>query len=129
VRHAGLWHPRLLQIITAMGHGDTVVIADAGLPAPDHVEVIDLVWHRQQPRLLPVLDAVVGELAVESATVAEEAKDRDLLDGLGRVLGQIPQTLVGHEALKDLCRDARAVVRTGEDTPYANVILHAGVVF
>lgn len=129
MRRTGLWHPRLLQIITAIGHGDTVVIADAGLPVPDGVEAIDLVWRRQQPRLLPVLDAVVGELEVESATVAEEAKDRDLLDGFDRVLGHIPQALVGHEALKDLCRDARVIVRTGEDTPYANVILHAGVVF
>jgi D-ribose pyranase len=36
---------------------------------------------------------------------------------------------VAHDALKRLSRDARAVIRTGEATPYANVVLYAGVIF
>jgi len=37
--------------------------------------------------------------------------------------------LVSHEELKRLSQKAAAVVRTGEFTPYANVILYSGVVF
>jgi D-ribose pyranase len=36
---------------------------------------------------------------------------------------------VTHAQLKELSRNARAVIRTGEATPYANVILYSGVIF
>ena len=36
---------------------------------------------------------------------------------------------VTHEKLKELARHARAVIRTGEATPFANVILYSGVIF
>jgi D-ribose pyranase len=39
------------------------------------------------------------------------------------------QRLVSHEALKQLSRNARAIVRTGECQPYTNIALVAGVVF
>lgn len=129
MRRDGLWHPRLMEIITAAGHTDTLVLADAGLPVPSHVESIDLLWAPDRPRLLPVLRAVLAELVVERASLAAEAKDGDLLDGLDRTLGTIPRTVVSHESLKAQCAQARAVVRTGEQTPYANVILHAGTAF
>jgi D-ribose pyranase len=44
-------------------------------------------------------------------------------------LGDIPIEVVSHESFKARTSDAKAVVRTGEFTPYANVILIAGVVF
>lgn len=129
MRKDGLWHPRLVEVITAMGHTDLLVIADAGLPAPRGVEVIDLVWARGEPRMLPVLRAVLAELVVEEAVVATQARDPDLLAGLERELAGIGVVRVDHERLKNLCASARVIVRTGEDTPYANVILRAGVPF
>lgn len=127
MRVNGLWHAELVALIVSMRHHDKLVIADAGLPAPDHVHAIDLGWRRGEPRVLPVLDAVLTELVVEQATVACEAGDRFLTDLRTRLDVPIEQT--EHEAFKACCADARAVVRTGEDTPYANVILHAGVPF
>ena len=44
-------------------------------------------------------------------------------------LGAMPVATLPHEAFKAATRGARAVVRTGEFSPYANVILRAGVVF
>lgn len=129
MRENGLWHPRLAELVTAMGHTDTLVLADAGLPVPNGVETIDLVWWRGQPPLIPVLEAIVGELVVERATIAEQAKDPAFLASLDRAIKDIPVLRTSHGDLKERCRDARAVVRTGEDTPYANVILHAGVPF
>ena len=129
MRENGLWHPRLAELVTAMGHTDILVLADAGLPVPSGVETIDLVWRRGQPPLIPVLDAVLGELVVERATIADEAKDPVFLGSLDRTIKDIPVVRTSHAELKRRCRHARAVVRTGEDTPYANVILHAGVAF
>jgi len=129
MRESGLWHPRLCQLVAGMGHTDTLVIADAGLPVPRGVETIDLVWLRGQPPLIPVLEALLGEFVVEQATIADEAKDENFLTSLDLVMKDIPVVRTSHDEIKERCRDAHAVVRTGEDTPYANVILHAGVPF
>jgi D-ribose pyranase len=112
-----------------MGHCDTLVVADPGLPVPAHVEAIDLVWARGNPPLLPVLAALTAELVVEEAIIAEELTDAATLAGLERHLAGVPVKATSHEDLKARCHTARAVVRTGETTPFANVILCAGVPF
>ena len=129
MRRSGLWHPRLAALVTAMGHCETVVVADAGLPVPAHVEAIDLLWARGNPPLLPVLAALTAELVVEEAIIAEELTDAAILAGVDRHLAGVPVKTTSHDDLKARCHSARAVVRTGEATPYANVILRAGVSF
>jgi D-ribose pyranase len=46
----------------------------------------------------------------------------DILDGK-------PSKEVPHETFKALTKDAKVIVRTGETSPYANVILVGGVNF
>lgn len=128
MRADGLWHPRLLALLAGAGHGDLIVVADAGLPVPAGVEVIDLVWRRNEPRLLPVLAAIIDELVVERATMATELRDPEIRQGLVDLLGGPPDA-VSHDDLKRLTGTARVVVRTGEATPYANVVMRAGVPF
>lgn len=127
MRANGLWHAELVELIVSMRHHDTLVIADAGLPAPDHVQTIDLGWRRGDPRVLPVLDAVLSELVIVQATVATEAGRPFVKDLTTRL--DVPLERTDHESFKACCADARAIVRTGDDTPYANVMLHAGVPF
>lgn len=129
MRDSGLWHPRLAALVAGMGHGDTIVVADAGLPVPAGVEVVQLAVARGVPAFLPVLEAVAAELVVEEATIADELTDAGILAGLRDRLAGIPVKTTSHDNLKLACRQARAVVRTGEATPFANVILHAGVSF
>jgi D-ribose pyranase len=129
MRRDGLWHPRLVAILTAAGHGDLVVVADAGLPVPAGVEVVDLLWRRGEPGLLGVLETVLGECPAEHAMVAAELANRELRDALAAVLDGIPVAEVPHEQLKRTTADARVVVRTGAVTPYSNVVLRCGVAF
>ena len=129
MRKDGLWHPRLVALITGLGHTEMLVIADPGLPVPRGVETIDLVWASHQPRFLPVLQAVLGELIVEAAVVANELVEPELLAGIEEQLAGIPLTRIPPEQLKESVRLAQAVVRTGEVTPYSNVVLTAGVAF
>jgi D-ribose pyranase len=129
MRTSGIWHAGLVELLVALRHHETIVVADAGLPVPNHVPTIDLGWSRGNPRLLPVLTAIAAELVIESATIASEATDDELLSGVDAALQDVPIKRVTHEALKEACAGARAVVRTGDDTPFANVILHAGVPF
>lgn len=114
-----------------MGHTDRLVVADAGLPIPPSVERIDLALTRGVPGFLETLAAVLSELKVEQIMVAAEMRQvsPDLYSAIERLLPDVPVREVPHEVFKAETRAARAVIRTGEFTPYANVILCAGVVF
>ena len=53
MRRDGIWHPRLIEVLTGLGHTDLIVIADAGLPVAEGVERIDLLWGRGEPGFPP----------------------------------------------------------------------------
>jgi D-ribose pyranase len=127
MRRDGLWHPRLLELITAAGHTDLIVVSDAGLPIPPGVESIDLVWRAGEPRFLPVLQTVLQELVVEHAWIARQLSDEATIRGIEAVLPGFAPEVVDHQEFKVMTARARAAVRTGEVTPYANILLQAGV--
>jgi len=121
----------LSTAIAGMGHTDTIVIADAGLPIPATTTRIDLAVSANVPSFLDVLKAVLAEMQVESATLAEEIKLRNpaVHAEILTLLAGVPIHYVTHEAFKAQTRSAVAVARTGECSPYANIILSSGVVF
>ncbi|WP_409316939.1 D-ribose pyranase [Pseudomonas sp. KCJK9016] len=124
----------LSRLIASLGHGDMVVIGDAGLPVPPGVELIDLALTHGVPDFASTLKVVLSEMQVESHVLAQEILDKrptalavlDTLNGEGS-LGR--RDLLSHEQFKVLSRQARAVVRTGECQPYCNIVLVAGVTF
>lgn len=121
----------LSAVIARMGHGDVLVIGDAGLPIPAGVERIDLAVSAGVPSITQVLQAVQAEMQVERVVLADETLQRNAgqpPDWLPHAWQAAVQT-VSHEVFKQRCAQARAVVRTGECTPYANVMLIAGVTF
>ena len=95
-------NPELIRLIAAIGHTQTLVIADAGLPVPKGVLVLDLSLVRGVPSFQQVLDAVLEGMPVDH---------------------------VPHETFKVMTQQARAIIRTGETSKYANIILYAGVNF
>lgn len=131
MKKGGILNPQLLLVIASMGHTDTLVIADSGLPIPADVLRIDLTLVAGVPPFLQTLEAVLKELQVEGAVVADEMIRRspDLYRAVRRVLDGIPLETIAHDVLKSMLPRARAVIRTGEQTPYANIILRSGVVF
>ena len=126
-----LINSRLSKVIASMGHTDTIAIADSGLPIPKGVERIDLALTRDIPRFLDTLRVILTELCVEEAIVAAEMKENspEAYQKLIEILGDVPIKEVPHEELKAMTKECVAVVRTGEYTPYCNVILRSGVVF
>jgi D-ribose pyranase len=137
MKRGTLLHPDLSRVIARLGHGDALVIADAGLPIPAGVERIDLAFAPGKPPFMDVLEAVLAEMEVERAILAQEVKSAAAAfnERLHGRLASLPKIrargveLVSHDELKRLSHGARAVVRTGEFTPYANVVLFSGVVF
>ncbi|MGF0237209.1 D-ribose pyranase [Rhodococcus sp. IEGM1300] len=124
----------LSRLIASLGHGDMVVIGDAGLPVPPGVELIDLALTHGIPDFVSTLKVVLSEMQVESHVLADEILDKKpaalaVLDDL-TADGQLGRReLLSHERFKVLTRQARAVIRTGECSPYCNVILLSGVTF
>ena len=129
MKRTALLHAELSHAIATLGHGDMLVIGDVGLPIPNGPRRIDLALTPGIPAVADVLRVVLTELQVEKAVIATEAVER--AQGLLPSWCQLPVTpqTVSHDEFKRLTERARVVVRTGECTPYANVILVAGVTF
>ena len=121
----------LSYIIATLGHMDTLVIADAGLPIPTETERIDLALTKGVPGAIQTLKVVLDEMKVEKVILAEEAKERNpqFIADVQELLPDVSIEFVTHVDFKARTPSARAVVRTGEFAPYANVILVSGVVF
>src|SRR5688572_13892726 len=121
MKKRGLLHHELSAVIARLGHTDTPVVADAGLPIPPGAQRIDLAVTGGVPSFRQVLRPLLDEVAVESVIIASEmrAASPGLHAGLTALLGALPIREVPHAEFKTLTHEARAVVRTGEFTPYA----------
>lgn len=132
-KNSGTLNPALSRVISELGHTDELVVTDAGLPIPAGVERIDLALSPNVPRFLECLDVVLAEVQAEGAIAAAEIAEHspELLEALKDRLGShgIALELVPHTEFKQRSRSSKAAVRSGEFTPYANVILVAGVVY
>jgi D-ribose pyranase len=131
MRKTGILNQAILNATGSLGHTDLIVISDAGLPIPLGVDRIDLTVVRGLPRLLDVLGPVMAELHVEKIILAAEVQEAspEHLAHVRKIAGGIPIEFVAHEQFKRLTHGAKAVIRTGEFTPYANVMLQSGVDF
>ena len=133
MKKAGILNSDISRVLSYLGHTDTICVGDCGLPIPDEVERIDLALKFGVPSFMETLEVVVNDMKVEKIILAEEIKTQN-----PKVLGEIEALFaeqnieveyVSHVELKALTRDCKAVIRTGETTPYANVILQAGCIF
>ncbi|MFE0586992.1 D-ribose pyranase [Pantoea vagans] len=134
-----LLNAELSHVIARLGHTDTLTIADAGLPIPAGPQRIDLALTPGTPDFMQVVNAVALEMQVESALIAEEIKQHNphLHSALVAVLEALQQhqgncitiSYTSHEQFKQQTQRSQAIIRSGECSPFANVILSAGVTF
>jgi D-ribose pyranase len=131
LKKIGVINKDISEVIAGMGHFDMLVVADAGLPIPVHVRRIDLAYKPGSPAFVDVVGAIAEELQVQRLILAEETGkvSPHIEQAVLNIFNQAEIVKVSHEELKNLTDRAVAVVRTGEFTPYANVILVSGVVF
>lgn len=134
-----LLNSELSYLVATLGHTDEITIGDAGLPIPEGVERIDLALTQGVPGFLQTVETLLSESQIEGVVIAEETKQvsPELHEKLIELLKQdglqtgkeIVISYVSHEEFKVRSFDSKAVVRTGECTPYANVIFQTGVTF
>jgi len=139
MKKSALLNSEISYVVANMRHTDMLVIGDAGLPVPEKVQEIDLAVTKGVPDFLTVLKTVLSELRVEKVVFAEEIKKSsprlhdEALEFIRKTEADerisIEIEYVPHESFKAKTAESRAVIRTGEFSPYANIILSSGVVF
>ena len=133
-RH-GILNSDISRVLTYMGHTDRICVGDCGLPIPDETERIDLAVKFGQPTFMDVLKEVGSDMKIEKIILAEEIKEMN-----PQVLAEVTEYFaeqdiqpeveyVSHVELKAFTKECKAVIRTGETTPYANIILQSGCIF
>lgn len=127
MKRTGILNADLNAALSRLGHGDIVLVADCGMPAPAGVPVIDLALVHGVPRFEQVLDALLGELVIDRCVAATQARGSVADDWLTSRFADIEY--IGHAELKQLSGQARVFVRTGEATAFANAALVCGVPF
>ena len=143
----GVLHNELAQVVAKMGHGDMMLVADRGFPFPRHdlTTCIDVSVGRGLPNVVDVVKTVLEELEIEKVIIAEETKTvsphiyeafQEVLAGIRNKGNEIVQEIIPHDEFKDLLlngalqgKELKAMVKTGEFTPFANIILVSGVDF
>ncbi|MDU1910419.1 D-ribose pyranase [Fusobacterium sp.] len=135
MKKSRLLNSQLSYEVAKIGHTAHITLCDAGLPIPQNVKRIDLAVEAGLPGFISVLDPVLSEMQVEEIILAEEIKEKNMpmyeaIMKSFKEAGMNPKVVfVPHEEFKKITHNSEAIVRTGECSPYANIILKSGVVF
>lgn len=124
----GMINRDIAAALAQFGHTDLLVIADCGLPIPKDIACVDLSYRVGEPAFLTILSTVLADFQAEHAYIAEEIKDNNAIVEEG-IRKELKTEYISHEQLKELSKQAKLIIRTGEATPYANIVLRSGVIF
>jgi D-ribose pyranase len=130
MKRQGIINSSIAKVLVDLGHTDYIVVGDAGLPVPPGVCKIDLALTPGTPSFQDVVRAVHEDMVVEKVIAATEVKVKNLEQHqyMEQQFGAAIE-YVSHEDFKRLTSNAKAIIRTGETTPYSNCILQSGVFF
>ena len=124
----GILNPQLSSLIARVRHTNTLVIADRGFPFFPQVETVDLALVDDKPTVLDVIEALRSNFVVGAAWMAEEF----VRENTAATVGAFDASLRGceltrepHNEFKRRVTHAVGLVRTGDTTQYANVILES----
>ncbi|MGI8642784.1 MAG: D-ribose pyranase [Thermomicrobiales bacterium] len=128
MKRGGILNPAICHLLASTGHTDYFTICDAGFPVPQGPDRIDLTLVAGQPTMIDVLTAVQAEFSIDRVLITTEMEEVSpgLVKQLQDLLGATPLETVSHLDLKQLGTEGRATIRTGDTTPYANIIVVSG---
>lgn len=125
----GILNTELSKLFSELRHTDQIIIGDCGLPVPENVKQIDLSLKLGVPSFLEVLDEALEDLYIEKVFIAEEMKIENpkMYQEMQKRFDKL--YYLSHFELKKQSKDVKAIIRTGEATPYANIIIQSAVCF
>jgi D-ribose pyranase len=124
----GILNPAILSLVSRVRHTNTLVIADRGFPFWPQIETVDISLVDDVPTVLQVLKALLPNFKAGRAWMAEEFlshNSEEQAAAVRNVLGAIPLELLPHVDFKLGVPRAIGLIRTGDATPYANIILES----
>jgi D-ribose pyranase len=125
---SGILNPAINSLLSRVRHTNTLVIADRGFPCWPQIETIDISLVDDVPRVLDVLRAIRANFNAGSVVMAEEflthntAEVRNKFDA---ALDGIQLVFEPHITLRLRVPSAIGLIRTGDTTQYANMILES----
>ena len=131
MKKRGILNGQLAGCLAALGHKDVFLLCDAGMPIPKGLEIVDLAVVGGVPTFKQVFDAIMDEVVIEKYTMAEEVKETNaqMLAYMQSCLSGAEGVFVPHVDLKEMSKDVKFAIRTGEFSYYPNIILQSGVAF
>jgi len=128
MKRGPLLHPALNHLLASTGHTDYFTVCDRGFPVPPGPERIDLALTHDIPTVLDVLKLVHADFHIDRIVIPAEVQDiaPRRVEELREIVGNIPLFPVPHLDFKRMSHTARATVRTGDSTPYGNIIIVSG---
>lgn len=129
MKEIGIVNRELARVISAQGHGDLLMVVDAGFAIPKGADIVDISLSENQPMAIDTLRELKKYFSVEKLIFANESKSvsPSWFNRVGELFGKdVPVDMVTHQEIKDLSTRVKAVIRTGDFTAYANVILVSG---
>lgn len=131
MKKTGVINTSLSRVISELGHTDKLAIGDAGMPVPKGTEKIDLAVSANLPSFIDVLKNVLLEMEVQEVILADEIRTKNpkQLTAVRQIFPDALITLIPHAEMKKDLANTVAFVRTGEMSPYSNIILVSGVTF
>jgi len=124
----GILNPAINSLLSRVRHTNTLVIADRGFPFWPEIETVDISLVDDIPRVLDVLHAIRRNFVIGSVFMAEEfrvANRPDTQETYFNVLSGISITFEPHLEFKKRVPRAIGLIRTGDTTQYANIILES----
>lgn len=130
MKRSNLLNAELSHAIASMGHGDLMIVCDAGFPIPDDAWRIDLALIPDVPDLETVLTAIAGDFIAERVSYAAEMAENNapLLAKVQRIFDDSNFEPIPHaQILNEMAAKAKVIVRTGAFDPWGNILLYSGV--
>lgn len=126
----GILNSKISKALSDLGHTDLIAIGDCGLPI-DEDKKIDIALKLGEPKFIEVLEVLLEDYVCQSYILAKEIKEnnKNQEDNIKKLLGDTKVSYISHEDFKKKLKDCKFVIRTGENTPYSNIILESGNIF
>jgi len=125
----GILNPHILALLARVRHTNALVISDRGFPFWPQIETVDVSLVADVPTVLQVIAAVRQNFQATQAFMAREFKANNskvTQQKFARALKGVPVTYERHVDFKKRVPGAIGLIRTGDTTQYANLILISG---
>jgi D-ribose pyranase len=129
MKELGILNRDMAAVISEQGHGDLLMVTDAGFAIPLGVEVIDLSLKENVPMVMDVLSELARYYSVEKMYMSRETGEisPSHFKKVSTAFGdKVEVEILEHADLKVLSKEVKAIIRTGDFTAYGNVILVSG---